>query len=257
MAIDAYNIKSASNIALLSASVILMLAFASWMRYQVSRERPALIPNSLWRERVFSSICLGVFFTWASFYSLEQLLSLWLQLVQKNSPFQTSIRFLPSTIVGVAVNAATGLFVHRFPVLWVVVIATGISLSAPILMGVSGPSWIYWAAAFPAISLNVVGPDVLYTVANLLISDRFPNDAQGLTGGVFNTVSQVGKSVGLALSAVIANTVSMKDSSTKDFDRLASGYKAGFWFCVALSAVTLWVCLWGLWNVGRVGVKRD
>ncbi len=208
------------------------------MRYQVSHERPALIPNSLWRERVFTSICLGVFCTWASFYSLEQLLSLWLQLVQHNSPLHTSLRFLPSTIVGVAVNAATGLFVHKFPVFWILVITTGVSLSAPIFMGVSEPSWIYWAAAFPAISLNVVGPDVLYTVANLLISDRFPDDAQGLTGGVFNTVSQVGKSGGLALSAVIANTVSMKDSSTKDVERLASGYKAGFWFCLALNVVT-------------------
>lgn len=227
------------------------------MRYQASHERPALIPNSLWRERVFSSICLGVFFTWASFYSLEQLLSLWLQLVKRNSPLQTSIRLLPATIVGVAVCAATGLFVHRFSVFWIVIITTGVSLCSPILMGVSEPSWIYWAAAFPAISLNVVGPNVLYTVANLLISDRFPTDAQGLTGGVFNTVSQLGKSVGLALSAVIANTVSTKtSSSTMDFERLASGYKAGFWFCVGLYAGTLFVCLWGLRNVGKVGVKR-
>lgn len=234
-----------------------MPAFSFWMRYQTSHERPALIPNSLWHERVFSSICLGVFFTWASFYSLEQLLSLWLQLVQHNSPLQTSIRFLPATLVGVTVNAATGLFVHRFSVFWIVVIATSVSLSAPIVMGVSQPSWIYWAAGFPAICLNVVGPDVLYTVANLLISDRFPPDAQGLTGGVFNTVSQVGKTVGLALSAVIANFVSMKDSSPEESERLASGYKAGFWFCVALNVVTLWACLWGLRHVGRVGVKRD
>lgn len=124
-------------------------------------------------------------------------------------------------------------------------------------MGVSEPQWIYWAAAFPAISLNVVGADVLYTIANLLISSRFPDDAQGFTGGVFNTVSQIGKSVGLALSAVISNTVSLKSPGDDAVEKLVTGYKASIWFCLALNVVTLWISLWGFRNIGKVGVKCD
>lgn len=46
------------------------------MYHQVRRGRTALIPNSFWRSRVFSSICLNVFFIWGAFNSFEQLLSL-------------------------------------------------------------------------------------------------------------------------------------------------------------------------------------
>lgn len=49
-------------------------------------------------------------------------------------------------------------------------------------MAVSHPSWIYWAAGFPAICLNAVDPDALYTVTNLSIGDHFPTNVQGLTG---------------------------------------------------------------------------
>lgn len=223
------------------------------MHHQVRYGRTALIPNSLWRNRVFSSICLNVFFTWGAFNSFEQLLSLWLQLVQQNSPLQTSIRFLPQTVVGLAVNTTIGLFVDRFSVLWIIVISTTISLPAPILLAVSGTDWIYWAAAFPAISLNVVGADSLYTVANLLISSQFPEDAQGLTGGVFNTMAQVGKSVGLALTAVISDTLTKKSTLEAMEERLAEGYRGSLWFCFALNVVTLCISVLGLRNIGKIG----
>lgn len=253
IAADTSSIKSSPNISLLCISIVLAPAFTIWMHHQVRYGRTALIPNSLWRNRVFSSICLNVFFTWGAFNSFEQLLSLWLQLVQQNSPLQTSIRFLPQTVVGLAVNTTIGLFVDRFSVLWIIVISTTISLPAPILLAVSGTDWIYWAAAFPAISLNVVGADSLYTVANLLISSQFPEDAQGLTGGVFNTMAQVGKSVGLALTAVISDTLTKKSTLEAMEERLAEGYRGSLWFCFALNVVTLCISVLGLRNIGKIG----
>jgi hypothetical protein len=44
---------------------------------------------------------------------------------------------------------------------------------------------------------------VLYTISNLIIADAFPASKQSLAGGVFNTVSQIGNSVGLTIGAVI------------------------------------------------------
>ena len=249
---DSSNIDEPLNISLLCVAAVLAPAFVIWMHYQTKKDKPALIPNTLWRDRVFTSVCLSVFFTWGSFNSFEQLLSLWLQLVQHNDALQTSIRFLPQTVVGVIVNGLVGVFVHRFQVFWIIVPSIILSLSAPILMGCSGTHWSYWAAAFPAISLNVVGADVLYTIANLLISSRFPDDAQGLTGGVFNTMAQVGKSVGLALSAVISNAVAKEHNTNHSGDILADSYRAGIWLCLAMNIMTLIVAVWGLRSVGKI-----
>ena len=133
------------------------------------------------------------------------------------------------------------------------------SLAPPILMALADPKAIYWAYEFPAMVLQPIGIDSLFTISNLLITSLFAPKDQGLAGGVFNTVSQIGKSVGVALSAVIANTVTAKSPNG---DRtspaaLLPGYQAAFWFCFALNAVTLIVSILGLRNIGKVGLKRD
>lgn len=117
----------------------------------------------------------------------------------------------------------------------------------------------YWSSAFLANCFNPVGADSLFTIANLLITSVFPPKTQGLAGGVFNTVSQIGKSVGLALVAVIAASVTgssgLKDKSSPE--ALLKGYRATFWFCFGLVVMTLGVSAWGLRRVGKVGHKRD
>lgn len=59
------------NLALLAVSVALLAAFPFWMNYQVKRERPALIPNKVWRNWAFTSICVAVFLCWASLNGIE------------------------------------------------------------------------------------------------------------------------------------------------------------------------------------------
>ncbi|KEF59352.1 uncharacterized protein A1O9_04196 [Exophiala aquamarina CBS 119918] len=65
---------------------------------------------------------------------------------------------------------------------------------------------------FPALALNVIGPDTLFTVSYLVITGAFPKKTRAVAGGMSNTVAQVGKSVGLALSAVIAASVTRQSS---------------------------------------------
>lgn len=59
------------NIALLAVSVALLASFPFWMNYQVRRNKPALIPNSLWRNWSFTSVCIAVFLCWASLNGIE------------------------------------------------------------------------------------------------------------------------------------------------------------------------------------------
>lgn len=65
------NLTDAENIVLLVASVLMISAFPFWMDYQVKRGNPALIPNKLWRNRAFTSVCIAVFLCWASLNGIE------------------------------------------------------------------------------------------------------------------------------------------------------------------------------------------
>ena len=64
------------TVALLVVACVLAIAFAPWMQYQEKRGKPALIPNSLWKELAFSCICVVVFLSWAIVQSFDWFVSL-------------------------------------------------------------------------------------------------------------------------------------------------------------------------------------
>jgi Na+/melibiose symporter-like transporter len=247
------------NIACLIVAGVLLPCFVLWVGRQERLGRPAIIPNSLWRNQVFSSICIDVFLAWGAVNATETLLTFVFQDVQLLSATQTSLRFLPAPVAGVATNIAMGLFVNKIRADWMVALTIAISSLAPLLVAIMKVRAPYWEYAFPAIGLNVVGVDVLFTVSNLVITGAFPEKTQALAGGVFNTAAQVGKSVGLALAAVIAGSITMQ-GHTKDKTSppaLMEGYRAAFWFALAMMLTTLVVSLWGLRSIGKIGLKRD
>lgn len=65
------RLDQAENIVLLALSVSLLAAFPFWMDFQQRHGRPALIPNSMWRNWAFTSVCVAVFLCWASLNGIE------------------------------------------------------------------------------------------------------------------------------------------------------------------------------------------
>jgi nitrate/nitrite transporter NarK len=238
---------------------VFLLAFVLWVGRQERLNRPALIPNSLWRHKVFSCICINVFCIWAAFNAFEQYLNFFFQDVQNISPLGTALRFLPAPVSGALTNVVVGLIVHRVRGDWIVIMTTIPCAIGSLLMAVANPAWSYWACAFIANFLNPIAADGIFTVSNLLITSMFSPKTQGVAGGVFNTISQTGKSVGLALTALVANEVTANFSSIDKHSpkNLLIGYRAAFWFCVALTVISLCVSIWGLRKIGKVGRKMD
>ena len=208
---------------------------------------------------MFTSICIDVFLAWGAFNATEILLTFFFQDIQHLSATQTSLRFLPEPATGFATNIVVGLVVHRVRADWAIILTMAVSSISPLLVAIMKVHAPYWEYVFPAIALNVIGPDVLYTVSNLVISAAFPEKTQALAGGVFNTVAQIGKSVGLALAAVIAGSITSQsdDPDKRGPKALMEGYRGAFWFTLSITATTLVVSLWGLRDIGKIGLKRE
>ncbi|KAF7543407.1 hypothetical protein G7Z17_g10766 [Cylindrodendrum hubeiense] len=73
---DVSRINEPFSIVLLSLSPVALLAFIGWMHYRVKKERPALIPNSLWKNATFTSICATIALSFAVLNSMELFCSL-------------------------------------------------------------------------------------------------------------------------------------------------------------------------------------
>lgn len=100
------RMQEPQNIALLTIALLLMPVFVLWMQRQQRLGRPAIIPNSLWKNTPFTTVCVAVFLTWGAFNSTQYLTTLYFQRVQGISALQASIRFLPMVITGVLTNIA-------------------------------------------------------------------------------------------------------------------------------------------------------
>ncbi|GMG10676.1 unnamed protein product [Aspergillus oryzae] len=126
-------------------------------------------------------------------------------------------------------------------------ITTIISCVSPLIMALVNPTWVYWRCAFVAICLNTIAADSLFTVSIILIAGVFPAETQGLAAGVFNTVSQIGTSFGLAIVALISNQVTDQESQIEDKgspEALIVGYRAAFWTLFGMNVASLVViCL--------------
>ena len=68
---DLTTIKSAETASLLALSVVLLAAFPMWMHHRARAGKPALIPNSLWKNIPFTAVCIMVLLAWGVVNSLE------------------------------------------------------------------------------------------------------------------------------------------------------------------------------------------
>ena len=93
----------------------------------------------------------------------------------------------------------------------------------------------------------------------LVVSDAFPERTQALAGGVFNTLSQFGTSLGLTVMAVISTSATQgtryREKTTPE--ALMVGYRASFWTAFAWMLIACLIGGFGLRKAGKVGLKRD
>lgn len=162
-------------------------------------------------------------------------------------------------VTGTLTNFMTGWLVKRVRADVLVIASAAIAAVAPLLMAIVDPSWSYWTCAFLATSFAPICGDVLFTVSNLLITSVFPPQTHGLAGGVFNTIANIGNSVGLAVTAVVASAVTMAENGKMDSTpkSLMEGYRASFWLCFGFNILVLGVIGFGLRKIGKVGIKVE
>jgi MFS family permease len=253
------RIREPANLTILCISVALLPLLWLWMRRQTEHSRPALIPNVIWRNIPFTTVCITVFLVWGALNASEQLTALYLQEICRFSALKASLYFLPAPISGALMNIAIGVSLPYLRPSLAVPIGCAVSGIAPLLLAilcrVDGPN--YWHAVFQAMAINPLGADLIYTIANLVVTSAFPTKTQALAGGVFNMLAQIGKSIGIAITAIIAQQVAASSQLTDTDEAQLQGYKAGWWYNSGLALVAVLVSFWGLRNIGKLGVKID
>lgn len=250
--------KQPHNIVLLLVAALLVPFFIFWVGRQERLGRPAIISNRIWQKREFSAVCITVFLVWSWFNAFGYWTTLFFQVTQGLDALGAALRFLPMVIVGIATNVVAGFVMDKISAGKLVFAGGLLSAVSPLLFAVQDPRWTYWAAGFPAMCLSVVSTDLLFNVSNLVITSSFPSKDQALAGGIFNTVTQLGNSVGPAVTAIIASSVTHAErNKVGAADATLEGYRSALWTCFGLAVASAVVSTVGLRNAGKVGMKKD
>ncbi|KAF5696369.1 integral membrane protein [Fusarium globosum] len=249
--------KQVQNIVTLCLGVVSLPLFIGWTHYRTVCRKPPLIPNSIWFNASFTSICGTIFLSFAVLNSLELFSSLFFQEVQLLSATEAAIRILPSLLIGVVLNLTTGLFVHVAPIRLLTICCSLFTAGAPLLMATNKPDRSYWYHSFPAQLLMPISCDITFTVGLIIITNTFPEDKQAVAGAVFNTATQSGNSFGLATMQVVSTLTTKRNSHLAHASALWEGYKASFWVMTGLMILCAAVGGIGLKNVGKIGLRGN
>jgi MFS family permease len=256
---------------LIVVSLILITIFVLWQWHL--EKKPGgqpLMKVSIWKDLRVSAAMVIMSLFFASFSNYLVFTTYYFQDYQGLSVIQTTIRFIPTGVVGVLTAFTTGLLLSRIRGNHLLMFGTiSVGISSLLYAVPISPTTTYWAFGFPAMCLSVFGADTLYPTLTLFTAQSLPATDQALGGALINAVGQIGRAIGLAIStavetAVIASekgvdvsTVGSKGVVGVGDHALLKGLRAASWTDFAFAIAAFLVVLIVFRGVGKVGaVKR-
>ncbi|KAJ6611903.1 major facilitator superfamily domain-containing protein [Mycena sp. CBHHK59/15] len=210
--------------------------------------RPSLFTRARGRVGVMYAIALlqfGAFMVWA----------FWVQLYYQSyvgySPVRTVVRLIPMFVTGLICNVIVAALVGRVPVLWLVASGTAITTLAPLLFALVRPSAPYWAFGFPAAVCSVVGADFVFAAGTLFVAGACAPGEQSVAGGVFQTMTQLGTSLGVTASTIVFNRV--QERAMRQGEDALGAYHASMWAGCGFGVLATLLALVFFRGVGTIG----
>ncbi|KAK4888454.1 hypothetical protein LTR28_002943, partial [Elasticomyces elasticus] len=190
---------------LIVISILLIAVFVIWQLYLEKRTtRSPLMKVTIFKNLKVSAANVVMLLFFASFNNFLVFATYFFQDYQGLSAIQTTLRFIPTGVVGLCTIFVTSQILARVSVNYMLIFGTSCVAISSLLFAIPiPPSTTYWAFGFPAMCLSVFGADTLYPSLMLLISHFLPREDQALGGALINAVGQIGRSLGLAIGTAI------------------------------------------------------
>lgn len=145
------------------------------------------------------------------------------------------------------------MIMHRVSNKLLMIVGAVALVISDILYSVQSKDSSYWAFAFPALVLSVVGADFEFTVTNMYVMSTLPREQQSVAGGLFNTVTRLSSTVGLGVQTSIYN--SLGGSAIGRGSQLYRPYQSTFW--VSLVGAVVAVFLGSFVTIKKQGGKVE
>lgn len=251
---------------LIVVGLLMVAAFIVWSWYlEHKTSRNPLMKVSIFTSVQFSAAIAIMFFFFATFNNYLIFATYFYQSYLGLDAIQTTLRFIPTGVVGVMTIFVTAQILSRVPGNYILIWGNMCVAVSCLLMAMPiDPNETYWAYGFPAMCLSVFGADTLFPTLTLFVSRSLPPEDQAMGGGLVNAVGQIGRSIGLAIAtaiqvAVIAgekhvpiDRVGNGGSAMRDQQYL-DGVRAAQWYTFATGIVAVVIVIFAFRGAGIIG----
>ncbi|KAG8839514.1 hypothetical protein FRC18_010293 [Serendipita sp. 400] len=264
--------SSPRTIALLVSGPILVVIFLLWEHHLIAHTSfPPLMPLNIWtRANGRFAAMIGVaFMEWACFTTLTLWATLYYQNYQRLNPMQTMLRFLPMPVTGVICNVVVALTVGAINGAYLLALGTTATSLSALLFALINPTASYFAFGFPASVICVMGADFVFACGTLFIAKVALPGEQSVAGALFQTVTSLGTSFGLAITTIAEVAGASHEAgrmgihvsldapvSTIPPPVLLNGYRMAQFASFAFGITGFLMVLMFLHGIGIVGTKR-
>ncbi|CAK3743617.1 drug resistance [Lecanosticta acicola] len=252
---------------LIVVSILLVAAFVLWQLYLENKTtRRPLMKVSIFKNLRVSAAMLVMTFFFAGFNSFLIFATYYFQDYQGHDAIMTTVRFLPTGVVGVMTIFVTSQMLARIKVNYIMMFGTLCTAVSSLLFAVPiSPRTTYWAYGFPAMCLSVFGADTVFPSLLLFTAHSLPREDQAIGGAIINAVGQIGRAIGLAIATAIQVAVQESKQGSQNAaiggkelwnPDFLSGLRAAEWFNFAISLVAFGIATVAFRGAEKVGAAK-
>lgn len=249
---------------LIVISLLLIALFIFWQhRLEKRGGQTPLMKVSIFGNRRFSAAMAIMCLFFGAFNGYLIFTTYFFQDYQGLSPIQTTLRFIPTGVVGILTALVCGKLLAHVPTNYILTFGNASNTLSCLLFALPiPPTTSYFAYGLPAMILSVLGADTSWPGLMLFTSQSLPQADQAMGGALVNAVGQLGRALGLAVATAVqtavmasARGVSVEHSGPLEVgdDPTLKGLRAAQWTNFGIGAAGLGVVLVLFRGAGVVG----
>ncbi|KAL0959009.1 hypothetical protein HGRIS_014321 [Hohenbuehelia grisea] len=229
--------KSPRVITTLALSVVMCVAF--FFIEKVVKD-PAIAPRTWSNKNLLPLFFISLSPGWWVFTSELQLIAIFLKLWQE-SAVKAAIRCLPIGITGLCAYFV-GAMVTKVHHSIFLIGGQVLMAVAAVLFALMDSVQKYWSHGVPGMIIGMIGLCCARVACTTMMLNSARKEEQGVVAALAWTASQIGVTIGLAITSSI--TISVNAGRPPDESSQRHGYEASFWSLVALAGVMMVASLW-------------
>jgi predicted MFS family arabinose efflux permease len=192
--------SSRTTVSLLAAGVALIVAFV----LIELRSKAPLVPMRIFRLRTVAGANAVVFLTTGAFFATLFLLTLYMQQSLGYSAIKTGVVYLPLALGAMVASIAASRLVTLCGVKLVILASSPLMIAGLYLLSRASSASTFVGTLLPAFLILAAGVGISMVALSIAAFAGVGESEFGVASGLFNTSSQVGGAVGVAVLSTVA-----------------------------------------------------